>query len=72
MPDPILPLHSYRATFWPAGIEANDVQEHADKGALPTLRLKARDADHAALIAARVTGQHVFNVERVEAQEATP
>lgn len=70
MNDPIRPLHSYRATLWPAHIEAGDVEEHADKGSLPTIQFKAPDADCAAIVAARLTGQHVLRVDRIEAAAA--
>lgn len=69
MNEPIRPLRSYRAILWPPSIEAADVGEHAAKGALPTLRVKAYDADHAALLAAHATGQHVLQVERIEPEE---
>ena len=63
---PIRPLHSYRVTLWPDQVEAGDTDEHARKGALPTQRLKATDADSAAASAQRVFGLRVLEVERVE------
>lgn len=56
--------HSYRATLWPDHIEASDTEEHARKGALPTVQVQAHDADDATQRAALVTGMRVLEVER--------
>lgn len=61
--------HRYCVTLWPQRIEACDVEEHADKGALPTLQFKAPNADAAARTARMVSGQHVLRVERVRGDD---
>ncbi len=66
MNEPIRPTHSYRATLVPAHMAADDVQAHADAGALPTVRVRATDADHARRAAQDLMGLRVLNVERVE------
>lgn len=62
----ITPTHSYRATLVPADLPAEDVQASADAGALPTLRLRATDSDHARRAARAASGMRVLNVERIE------
>jgi hypothetical protein len=63
----IQPLRSYRAHLVPAGIQLSDVEDLADAGQLPTIRLKAANATQAEAQAHMVTGRHVLRVERVEA-----
>lgn len=58
--------HSYRATLIPAEVLPEEVEFQADKGLLPTLRLKSTDAGQAAADAYQVTGRAVFKVERVD------
>jgi hypothetical protein len=58
---------SYRATLIPPDIEFDDVEAHAARGMLPTLRVKADDAESAAAAAHRISGRRVLSVERVEA-----
>lgn len=66
MNNPILPLHSYRATQWPDGIEADDVQAHDDAGTLPTFQLRAPSAYAAKREAARISKHRILRVERIE------
>lgn len=61
----ITPARSYRATLIPKGIELDEVEFQADKGLLPTIRLKSGSADEAMAAAYRVTGRPVLKVERV-------
>jgi hypothetical protein len=58
---------SYRATPIPAGIELDEVEFQADKGLLPTIRVKSVDASQAMADAHIVSGRPVLKVERVEA-----
>jgi len=60
-------LHSYRATLMPAGVTCADVEDLADAGLLPTIRLKACNATQAEANAHLVSGKAVLRVERVEA-----
>jgi hypothetical protein len=57
---------SYRATPIPAGIELDEVEFQADKGLLPTIRVKSPTADQAMADAHRISGKRVLKVERVE------
>lgn len=59
-------LHSYRATLMPANATPSDVEDLADAGLLPTIRLKAASATQAEANAHLVTGMGVLRVERVE------
>ncbi|RYF54859.1 MAG: hypothetical protein EOO29_54575 [Comamonadaceae bacterium] len=59
-------LRSYRATLMPAGVIASDVEDLADAGLLPVIRLKACNATQAEANAHLVTGKAVLRVERVE------
>lgn len=63
----IQPLRSYRAHLVPIGIQLSDVEDLADAGQLPTIRVKAANATQAEANAHLVTGKHVLRVERVEA-----
>ena len=40
-------LHSYRATLVPHGVDLSDVEDLADAKMLPTIRLKAANAEQA-------------------------
>lgn len=57
---------SYRATLIPKGIELDEVEFQADKGFLPTIRVKSTSADQAMADAYIVSGRPVLRVERVE------
>lgn len=59
-------LRSYRATLMPAGVIASDVEDLADAGLLPVIRVKACNATQAEANAHLVTGKAVLRVERVE------
>lgn len=59
-------LHSYRATLWPVDLPASEVEAHAAARALPQLRVRAPNACLAAQAAARLSGQRVLEVERLE------
>lgn len=59
-------LHSYRAHLVPKHINAADVEDLADAGQLPTIRLKAATAEQAEAQAHITTGKQVLRVERVE------
>lgn len=59
-------LHSYRAHLLPHHINASDVEDLADAGQLPTIRLKAATAEQAEAKAHIVSGKQVLRVERVE------
>ena len=62
----VLPLRSYRAHLVPPHINAADVEDLADAGLLPTMRLKAANATQAEASAHLVSGKGVLRVERVE------
>jgi len=59
-------LHSYRAHLVPPHVNAADVEDLADAGQLPTIRLKAATAEQAEAKAHITTGKHVLRVERME------
>jgi hypothetical protein len=60
-------LHSYRATLIPVNANAADLEDLADAGLLPTIRLKAGNATQAEAMAHIVSGKQVLRTERVEA-----
>jgi hypothetical protein len=62
----VTPLRSYRATLIPNNIELDDVEANAARGMLPTLRVKAPDAETAAANAHQVSGSRVLKIDRVE------
>lgn len=62
----VQPLHSYRAHLVPPHVNAADVEDLADAGQLPTIRLKAATAEQAEAQAHITTGKQVLRVERVE------
>lgn len=62
----VLPRRSYRAHLVPPHINAADVEDLADAGQLPTIRLKAATAEQAEAKAHITTGKLVLRVERVE------
>ena len=59
-------LHSYRATLMPNGVDPQDVEDLADAKMLPTIRLKAANAEQAEVSAHLTTGKNVLRVERIE------
>ncbi len=59
-------LHSYRAKLMPANINPADVEQLAGANKLPSIRVRATDAEQAAAAAHHVTGKPVHSVERVE------
>lgn len=59
-------LRSYRAHLVPQHVNAADVEDLADAGQLPTIRLKAATAEQAEAQAHITTGKQVLRVERVE------
>lgn len=59
-------LHSYRATLYPQGVNLSDVEDLADAGQLPTIRVKAANAEQAEAHAHITTGKNVLRVERIE------
>ena len=61
-------LHSYRATLVPHGVDLSDVEDLADAKLLPTIRLKAANAEQAEAGAYITTGKKVLRVERIEAR----
>ena len=59
-------LHSYRATLMPNGVDPQDVEDLAAAKLLPTIRLKAANAEQAEIKAQITTGKNVLCVERIE------
>lgn len=59
-------LRSYRAQLVPVGVNLSDVEDLADAKLLPTIRVKAANAEQAEAMAHLVTGKGVLCVERVE------
>ena len=59
-------LHSYRATLVPPGVDPSDVEDLAEAKLLPTIRLKAANAEQAEIRAQITTGKNVLCVERIE------
>lgn len=62
----ILPLRSYRATLAPQGVTLSDVEDLADAELLPTIRVKAANAEQAEANAHITSGKNVLRVERIE------
>lgn len=58
---------SYRCSYHPKDLNGHPTA--ADSGVLPSIRLKAANAEQAARLAFITTGCVVSNVERVEAEE---
>ena len=59
-------LRSYRATLVPEGITLSDVEDLADADLLPTIRVKAANAEQAEANAHITSGKNVLRVERIE------
>lgn len=62
----ILPLRSYKAHLVPHHVNAADVEDLADAGQLPTIRVKAANATQAEAHAHLASGKNVLRVERIE------
>lgn len=62
----IQPLRSYRATLAPQGVTLSDVEDLADAELLPTIRVKAANAEQAEANAHITSGKNVLRVERIE------
>ena len=62
----ITALHSYRAILIPANANPNNLEDLADAGLLPTIRIKAGNATQAETRAHLASGKGVLRVERVE------
>lgn len=60
-------LHSYKVHLVPAGVNLSDVEDMADAELLPTIRVKAANAEHAEAQAHLATGKGVLRADRVEA-----
>lgn len=65
----VRPLKSYRAHLVPQGVDASRVEDLADAGLLPSIRVKAASSTQAEAYAHITTGQQVLRVERVEPVE---
>ncbi|WP_255593606.1 hypothetical protein [Acidovorax sp. sic0104] len=59
-------LRSYRATLVPKGVTLSDVEDLADADLLPTIRVKAANAEQAEANAHITSGKNVLRVERIE------
>ena len=59
-------LHRYRAHLVPHNVSAEDVEDLADAGQLPTIRVKAANATQAEAHAHLASGKSVLRVERIE------
>lgn len=62
----ITTLHSYRAILIPLNASPENLEDLADAGLLPTIRLKACNPDQAKSKAHLASGKGVLRVERVE------
>lgn len=68
--DTIYPTRSYRATYIPASISADEAETKALQGTLPFVQFRASSNARAELIANAVTGRPILSVERREEVEA--
>ncbi|OAD81832.1 hypothetical protein ATN89_22820 [Comamonas thiooxydans] len=59
-------LHSYRAILIPANANPDNLEDLADAGLLPTIRVKAANNEQAEAAAHIVSGKKVLRAERVE------
>jgi hypothetical protein len=62
----VTPAHSYRATYIPKDVPADEAELKASQGVLPFVQFKATNSGKAAAIARALTGLHVLSVDRVE------
>lgn len=58
---------SYRCTYWPRDAAGRPIE--SESGVLPSVRVKADDAEGAARAASYLTGCAVSQVERIEDDE---
>ncbi|RGE46151.1 hypothetical protein DZC30_05125 [Comamonas testosteroni] len=66
----ITTLKSYRAVLIPIDADPANLEDLADAGLLPTIRVKAGTSDQATAQAHIVSGKGVLRVERVDEVEA--
>ncbi len=66
MPHDVRTRHSYRAILIPPDANAADLEDLADEGLLPTIRVRAANATQAEAHAHLATGKGVLRIERVE------
>lgn len=59
-------LKSYRAQLVPLNADPEHLEDLADAGLLPTIRIKAVNSDQAEALAHLASGKGVLRVERVE------
>lgn len=59
-------LHSYRAFLIPANANSIELEELADAGLLPTIRIRAATCEQAEALAHLASGKQVLRAERVE------
>ena len=64
-----IPSRTYCATLIPSGTPAEQVEDLADAGLLPTHRLTATSADNAMQAASQATGMAVLRADRTECAE---
>ena len=69
MSESIQSLKSYRAFLIPTDANPNNLEDLADAGLLPTIRIKAGNCDQATAQAHLVSGKGVLRVERVDEVE---
>lgn len=62
----VQPRHSYRALLIPLDANPADLEDLADAGLLPAIRVRAANATQAEAHAHLATGKGVLRVERVE------
>ncbi len=62
----ITTLHSYRAILIPTNANPDNLEDLADAGLLPTIRVKAANNEQAEAAAHMVSGKQVLRAERVE------
>jgi hypothetical protein len=67
MAQQITSARSYRCSYHPKDLNGYPIA--ADSGVLPTIQLKASNAEHAQRAAFALTGCVVANVERLDASE---
>lgn len=61
-----VPARSYRATYIPEDVAAEDAELKATQGVLPFVQFRAANSERAAHIAHHVTGRPVLSVVRIE------
>lgn len=63
-------LHTYQCNIYPQDMDSASVAKSAAAGMLARVRIKAHNAEFARRSAARLTGQIVHSVERIEPEQA--